>query len=81
MFKHYGLAGKQIKVRHKNGHVPAYPWNGIAVPVLVIEEHPGYLAGLVLKHQAPGGFGPSIPYRINLNKFDIEHGVFIIEGI
>jgi len=78
MFKHYGLEGITVKVRHKHGHTPAYPWFYKAVPVLIEKETKGYLVGRVLPHRAPGGFGPSLPYRVTMNKFDIEKGIFII---
>ena len=80
MYKNYGLTGETVKVKHKRGDTDAYPWNGIAVPVLIQSEYPGYLVGLVLPHYAPCGFGLSKPYRVTLHKFDIEKGIIIIEG-
>lgn len=78
MFKNYGLTGKTVMVRRKDKHTPAFPWHGIAVPVLILEERTGYLVGKVLPHYSPEGIGLSKPYRINMNKFDIEKGLFII---
>lgn len=80
MYKNYGLTGETVTVRHKSGDTDAYPWHGIAVPVLIQSEYPGYLLGLVLPHYAPCGFGLSKPYRVTLHKFDIEKGIIIIEG-
>lgn len=78
--KHYGLAGQTVKVKHKNGDTDAYPWNGIAVPVLITAEYPRFLIGTVLPHYAPKGFGLSHPYGVILDKHDIHIGVIIIEG-
>lgn len=78
--KHYGLAGQTVKVKHKNGDTDAYPWNGIAVPVLITAEYPRFLIGTVLPHYAPKGFGLSHPYGVTLDKHDIHIGVIIIEG-
>jgi len=80
MSKQYGLTGQTVRVSHKHGHTDAYPWNGIAVPVLIRAEYPTFLVGTVLPHQAPLGFGTSKPYRVTLNKHDIQLGVIIIEG-
>lgn len=80
MHEFYGLTGKTVKVKHKHGHTDAYPWYNIAVPVLIIEEHPRFLVGTVMPHFAPGGFGKSLPYNVTLDKHDISVGVIIIEG-
>lgn len=79
----YGLTGKTVKVRHKNGDTDAYPWHGIAVPILITAEYPRFLVGTVLPHHAPfgsGSFGISHPYTVTLDKHDIHIGVIIIEG-
>ena len=44
MSRDYGLTGKTVKVSHKAGHTDAYPWNGIAVPILIIGEYPNIAA-------------------------------------
>ena len=81
--KHYGLTGQTVKAKHKNGDTDAYPWHGIAVPILITAEYPRFLVGTVLPHHAPkgsGSFGPSHPYTVTLDKHDIHVGVIIIEG-
>ena len=83
MSRNYGLTGKTVKVKHKAGHTDAYPWNGIAVPILITGEYPTFLVGTVLPHHAPkgvGSFGLSRPYTVNLNKHDVAIGVIIIDG-
>ena len=80
MYKNYGLTGQTIKVRHKSGHTDAYPWNGIAVPVLITAEYPNFLVGTVLPHHAPMGMGISQPYTVTLDKHDLKVGNLIIEG-
>ena len=83
MSKNYGLTGKTVKVKHKAGHTDAYPWNGIAVPILITGEYPTFLVGTVLPHHAPkgvGSFGLSRPYTVTLNKHDVAIGVIIIDG-
>ena len=83
MSRNYGLTEKTVKVKHKAGHTDAYPWNGIAVPILITEEFPTFLVGTVLPHHAPkgvGSFGLSRPYTVTLNKHDIAIGVIIIDG-
>lgn len=80
MHEHNGLTGKTINVKHKQGHTDAYPWNGIAVPVLITEEHPNFYVGTVLPHHAPGGFGISQPYNVTLDKHDLKVGNLIIVG-
>lgn len=81
--KHYGLTGQTVKAKHKNGDTDAYPWHGIAVPILITAEYPRFLIGTVLPHHAPkgsGSFGLSHPYTVTLDKHDIHVGVIIIEG-
>ena len=81
--KHYGLTGQTVKAKHKNGDTDAYPWHGIAVPILITAEYPRFLVGTVLPHHAPkgsGSFGVSRPYTVTLEKHDIHVGVIIIEG-
>ena len=83
MSRNYGLTGKTVKVKHKAGHTDAYPWNGIAVPILITGEYPTFLVGTVLPHHAPkgvGSFGLSRPYTVTLNKHDVAIGVIIIDG-
>lgn len=80
MYKNYGLTGQTVTVKHKHGDTNAYPWHGIAVPVQIVEEYPTFLVGTVLSHHAPIGFGPSDPYKVTLDKHDIQIGVIIIEG-
>lgn len=77
---HYGLTGQTVKVKHKKGSTDAYPWNGIAVPILITAEYPSFLVGTVLPHHAPKSFGLSHPYTVTLDKHDIHVGVIIIEG-
>lgn len=80
---YYGLTGKKLKVKHKTGSTSAYPWNGIAVPVLILKETPRFLTARVLPHYAPKGcgcMGISHPYTVTLDKHDIQLGVIIIEG-
>lgn len=80
MNRTYGLTGKTVKVAHKNKDTDAYPWNGIAVPILITAEYPTFLVGMVLPHYAPHGFGLSHPYRVTLDKHDIQLGVIILNG-
>ena len=83
MSRNYGLTGKTVKVKHKAGNTDAYPWNGIAVPILITGEYPTFLVGTVLPHHAPkgvGSFGLSRPYTVTLNKHDVAIGVIIIDG-
>ena len=80
MYEHYGLTGKTVKAKHKHGDTDAYPWNGIAVPVLITHEYPTFLVGRVLPHQSPKGYKPSRPYNVTIHKHDIQIGVIIIEG-
>lgn len=81
--KHPELIDQTIKVRHRKGDTDRYPWNGIAVPILITEEYPTYFVGTVLPHYAPkgsGSYGLSHPYPVTLDKHDIRIGVIIIEG-
>ena len=78
--KHYGLTGQTVKVKHKKSDTDAYPWQGIAVPVLVTGEYEKFLVGEVLPHYAPNGFGLSRPYPITICKNDIFCGEIIING-
>lgn len=80
MYENYGLTGKTIHVKHRLGHTDAYPWNNIAVPVLITEEHPLFLVGTVLPHHAPMGFAISQPYNVTLDKHDLKAGNLIIVG-
>ena len=80
MYEHYGLTGKTVKAKFKGGDSDAYPWQGMAVPVLITGEYDNFLVGEVLPHYAPHGFGLSHPYPITICKHDIEIGEMIING-
>lgn len=73
------LTGETVKVKHTKGDTDAYPWSGIAVPILITKEYPKFFIGTVLPHYAPSGFGISKPYTVTLDKHDIKTGVIIIE--
>lgn len=80
MNKNYGLTGKTVKAKFKGGDSDAYPWQGMAVPVLITGEYENFLVGEVLPHYAPHGFGLSHPYPITICKHDIQIGEMIING-
>lgn len=80
MDKHYGLTGETVKVKLKQEDSDRYPWQGMAVPVLITGEYENFLVGEVLPHYAPHGFGLSYPYPITLCKHDIQIGEVIING-
>lgn len=62
------------------GDSDAYPWQGLAVPVLITGEYENFLVGMVLPHIAPHGFGLSHPYPVTIDKHDIQIGEMIING-
>ena len=39
MNKNYGLTGKTVKAKFNGGDSDAYPWQGMAVPVLITGEY------------------------------------------
>ena len=78
--KRYGLVGKTIKARLKSGNNDRYNWNGTEVPIKILGEYPTFLAGMVLPHKNPKGWGMSTPYRITIHKHDIYSGEMIING-
>ena len=80
MSKMYGLTGETVKVKFKKGDSDAYPWQGVAVPVLITGEYENFLVGMVLPHIAPHGFGLSHPYPVTIDKHDIQIGEMIING-
>lgn len=80
MYKQYGLTGKTVKVKLKKGNSDTYSWQDTAVPVLIEREYDRFLVGLVLPHYAPKSLGLSRPYRITINKHDIQTGEMIING-
>ena len=80
MNKNYGLTGKTVKAKFNGGDSDAYPWQGMAVPVLITGEYENFLVGEVLPHYAPHGCGLSHTYPITICKHDIEIGDMIING-
>ena len=50
----------------------AYVWGDVFIPVLIEEEYPRFFVGTVLPHKNAHGSGESHPYRITLNKFDVD---------
>ena len=78
--KHYGLAGKTVKVKQKTPVGSPLPWDGLEVTVKITDEYPSYLIGEVMPHRHPGGFGISQPYRVTIKKHDIFTGEMIING-
>ena len=72
MNKNYGLTGKTVKAKFNGGDSDAYPWQGMAVPVLITGEYENFLVGEVLPHYAPHGFGLSHDPTENLEFYDAE---------
>lgn len=80
MSKNYGLTGETVMVKLKRGSSDAYPWQGMAVPVLITGEYENFFVGEVLPHYSPNGFGLSHPYPITIDKHDVLIGEMIING-
>lgn len=80
MYKHYGLTGETVNLRHKAGETASCPWGYTEQKVRIVSEHLYVLVALILPHFHPHGFGESLPYSICINKADIMLGEMIING-
>lgn len=65
------MVGKTVNVlwqRSPDGGI----WEKFYIPVLILENRPGYLRGIVLPHKHPRGYDVSTKYPICINKYDIS---------
>lgn len=75
IYKHYGLTGKTIRVRIRDGHYSHAPLGEIkdmTIPVKITAEYKKFLCGIVMPHYNPAGMGMSNPWPITLDKYAIS---------
>ena len=51
----------------------------VFIPVKIIAEYPKWWLTEVIPHKNPHGQGISSPYKMTLNKWDVEKGFIIIK--
>lgn len=53
----------------------SYVWGEMYMPIVVTHEYPNFFVCEVLPNRHPHGFGMSQPYRMTIDKFDLDHGL------
>lgn len=71
-YETFNLEGKTIAINLKDS-LDGKTWN-CWIPAVVLKEYPTWMLCEVLPHMNPEGFAMSKPYKIGLNKMNIQLG-------